>query len=62
VDRVSTLQRVVRTREPGDAVALEVMRFGKKETFRVSLADRPEGETVARAPRAPEAVRRGSRG
>ncbi|HZF68837.1 MAG TPA: Do family serine endopeptidase [Gemmatirosa sp.] len=57
VDRVSTLQRVVRTREPGDAVALEVMRFGKKETFRVSLTDRPEGETVARAPRAPEAVR-----
>jgi serine protease Do len=58
VDRVSTLQRVVRTHEPGDAIALDVMRFGRKETFRISLADRPESEaTVARAQRPADAPR-----
>jgi serine protease Do len=49
VDRVSTLQRVVRTHEPGETVAVDVMRFGKQQTFRVRLAERAEAPDVARA-------------
>jgi serine protease Do len=50
VDRVSTLQRVVRTHEPGETVAVEVMRFGKRQTFRVRLAERADAPDVARGP------------
>ncbi len=42
VDRVSTLQRVVRGHEPGERVALDVMRYGERRSFRVRLAERPE--------------------
>lgn len=50
VDRVSTLQRIVRTREPGQSVAVDVLRFGRRRTLRVTLAERPaEAPTVARA-------------
>jgi serine protease Do len=49
VDRVSTLQRIVRTHEPGETVAVDVMRFGQRRSFRVRLAERPEAATVARA-------------
>ena len=31
VDRVSTLQRIVRTHLPGQTIALEVVRFGTQE-------------------------------
>ena len=34
VDRVSTLQRIVRTHEPGETVAVDVMRFGERRSFR----------------------------
>lgn len=49
VDRVSTLQRVVRAHEPGETVAVDVMRFGTPQRFRVRLGERPEPPAVARA-------------
>jgi serine protease Do len=42
VDRVSTLQRIVRSHEPGESVALDVMRYGKKQTIRVRLEERKD--------------------
>jgi serine protease Do len=39
VDRVSTLQRIVRNHEPGQTIEVEVMRYGQKKTFRVRLAE-----------------------
>jgi serine protease Do len=59
VDRVSTLQRVVRAHEPGETVAVEAMRFGRRQAFRVRLGERADAGAVARAatPRpAPNAV------
>jgi serine protease Do len=50
VDRVATLQRVVREHKPGDVIPLEVMRYGTRRTFRVRLAEAPSEENVARAP------------
>ena len=41
-DRVSTLQRIVRTHKPGETVTFDVMRFGAKKSFRVKLAEAPE--------------------
>ena len=49
VDRVGTLQRVVRMKKPGDVVSVEVMRFGDKKSFRVKLAEAPGESTVASA-------------
>ncbi|AHG91386.1 PDZ/DHR/GLGF domain protein [Gemmatirosa kalamazoonensis] len=49
VDRVSTLQRVVRSHEPGEVLNLDVMRFGQKRTFRVRLEEHDDGAQVARA-------------
>ncbi len=37
VDRVSALQRTVRTHDVGETIPVEVMRFGKKRTFNVKL-------------------------
>ena len=42
VDRVSTLQRIVRAHEPGESVKLDVMRFGNRRTFTVRLEQRRE--------------------
>ena len=41
-DRVSTLQRIVRTHKPGETVPFEVMRFGSRKTYKVRLAEAPE--------------------
>jgi serine protease Do len=49
VDRVSTLQRIVRTHEPGETVTVDVMRFGQRRSFKVRLVERPEAPTVTRA-------------
>ena len=49
VDRVSTLQRIVRGHEPGETIDVEAMRYGQKKQFRVKLAEAPETETIARA-------------
>ena len=47
VDRVSTLQRVIRGHEPGETVTVDVMRYGTKKTFKVKLAEAPKSPTVA---------------
>jgi serine protease Do len=39
VDRVSTLQRVIRGFKPGDVVPIDAMRFGERKTFRVKLGE-----------------------
>ena len=39
VDRVSTLQRIVRNHAPGENVQLEVMRYGDKKSFAVKLTE-----------------------
>ena len=51
VDRVGALQRIVRTRKPGDVVSVDIVRFGDKKTFRVKLAEAPSdtARTVASA-------------
>ena len=39
VDRVSTLQRIVRNHNPGETIEVEVMRYGQRKTFRVTLME-----------------------
>ncbi|MEO8621251.1 MAG: trypsin-like peptidase domain-containing protein, partial [bacterium] len=52
-DRMSTLQRIVRSHKPGETVSFDVMRFGTKKTFRVKLTEAPDEENqVAAADRA----------
>jgi len=46
VDRVSTLQRLVRAKKPGESIALRVMRYGKERQFNVKLI---EANTAERA-------------
>jgi serine protease Do len=41
VDRVSSLQRVIRTFKPGQSVSIDIMRFGDKKTFTVKLGEPP---------------------
>jgi len=41
VDRVSTLQRVIRNFKPGQTVSLDVMRFGDKKTLNIKLGEPP---------------------
>ncbi|MBU6366961.1 MAG: trypsin-like peptidase domain-containing protein [Gemmatimonadetes bacterium] len=53
VDRVSALQRIVRSRRVGDVVPVEVRRFGTKKEFRVKLV---EAEALARVSAAPGAA------
>jgi serine protease Do len=52
VDRVGTLQRIVRMKKPGDVVGVDIMRFGDKKSFRVKLAEAPAEEMVAAVDRA----------
>jgi len=47
VDRVSTLQRIVRNHNPGDNVDVEVMRYGQRKTFRVRLMEAKTDSDVA---------------
>jgi serine protease Do len=47
VDRVSTLQRIVRNHAPGESVDVEVMRYGQKKTFRVRLTELEEATRTA---------------
>ncbi|HYW51363.1 MAG TPA: PDZ domain-containing protein, partial [Gemmatimonadaceae bacterium] len=56
VDRVGTLQRIVRMKKPGDVVGVDVMRFGDRKSFKVRLAEAPAETvaTVAREGAAPE--------
>ncbi|HUF27950.1 MAG TPA: trypsin-like peptidase domain-containing protein [Gemmatimonadaceae bacterium] len=57
VDRVSTLQRIVRGHKPGETVPIEVMRFGKKMTFQVRLGElEPEPAVATTRGRTPAGV------
>ena len=47
VDRVSTLQRIVRNHNPGETIEIEAMRYGQRKTFRVTLMEAPSEQTVA---------------
>jgi serine protease Do len=47
VDRVSTLQRTVRSHAPGETIKIEVMRYGQKKTFDVRLGEAPTEREVA---------------
>ena len=53
VDRVSTLQRIVRAHEPGESIAIDVMRAGEKKSFRVALIERSDGARVPSDARRP---------
>ncbi len=47
VDRVSTLQRIVRNHNPGETIEIEAMRYGQRKTFRVKLMDATADQEVA---------------
>ncbi|HJR62131.1 MAG TPA: Do family serine endopeptidase [Gemmatimonadaceae bacterium] len=47
VDRVPTLQRLVREHEPGETITVDVMRYGKKMSFKVKLAELEADAQVA---------------
>ena len=49
VERVSTLQRIVRNHQPGENVQLEVMRYGQKKSFSVKLTELAEAARVTPA-------------
>ncbi len=60
-DRVSTLQRIIRSHEPGDVVSVEAMRFGQDKTFQVKLGEVPDSTAgVAANPPASEPSNRGA--
>jgi serine protease Do len=56
-DRVSTMQRIVRTHKPGETLSFDVMRFGTKKTFRVKLAEAPDAPQQVAATDGPAAQR-----
>jgi len=47
IDHVATLQRIIRTHEPGQTVDVTVMRYGKRMDFKVKLAQAPNDQQVA---------------
>jgi serine protease Do len=54
VDRVSTLQRIVRNHAPGENIDIDVMRYGQRKSFRVKLGELEEPtRSVAAAPASP---------
>jgi len=52
VDRVSALQRIVRSHKVGETVPVDVLRYGQKKSFKVTLVDQETAATVAAAPSA----------
>ena len=44
-DRVSTLQRIIRSHEPGQTVEIEAWRFGTRKTFNVRLGEASDSTT-----------------
>ncbi|MGI8509667.1 MAG: PDZ domain-containing protein, partial [Gemmatimonadaceae bacterium] len=56
-DRQSALQRIVRNHAPGETVKLDVMRYGKKMSFDVKLAEMPT--QAAQATATPISMNRG---
>src|SRR6266567_7754047 len=47
VDRVSTLQRIVRNHNPGETIEIEAMRYGQRKNFRVTLMEAKTDQEVA---------------
>jgi serine protease Do len=47
IDRVSTLQRIIRNHQPGETVSIEVMRYGQKKTFQIPLMEADAQTAVA---------------
>jgi len=50
VARVSALQRIVRSRQIGETVSVDVLRYGSKKSFKVKLVAAEEVTRVAAAP------------
>ncbi|MCC6241216.1 MAG: PDZ domain-containing protein, partial [Gemmatimonadaceae bacterium] len=50
VERVSSLQRIVRSRQVGQTVSVDVLRYGSKKSFKVRLAEASAVAAVATAP------------
>ena len=51
VDRVSTLQRIVRNHNPGETIEIEAMRYGQRKTFNVKLMEaQTDAEVSSNAP------------
>jgi serine protease Do len=44
-DRVSTLQRIIRSHEPGQSVEVELWRYGTRKTFNVRLGEATDSAT-----------------
>src|SRR6478672_10054672 len=49
VDRVSTLQQIVRNHKPGETIDVDVMRYGAKKSFKVRLTELEEATRAASA-------------
>jgi len=49
VDRVSTLQRIVRNHNPGETIDIEAMRYGQRKNFRVTLMEADTKQQIADA-------------
>ncbi|MEO7964299.1 MAG: trypsin-like peptidase domain-containing protein, partial [Gemmatimonadaceae bacterium] len=62
-DRVSALQRIIRSHEPGETVDVEVYRYGQSKTFKVKLAEAPnQAAQVASADPSEDAASPASKG
>jgi len=46
VDRVSTLQRIVRNHNPGETIEIEAMRYGQRKSFHVTLMEAPDQQVA----------------
>ena len=54
VDRVSTLQRLVRMHQPGETINIDVVRYGERKSFKIRLQEAPaEATQVARTEEKP---------
>jgi len=62
VDRVSALQRIVRSRRVGDRIPVEVMRFGSKKRLDVRLVEAENSAQLAVNTDAPDAAANPSAG
>ena len=62
VDRVSSLQRIVRSRRVGDRIPVEVMRFGSRKRFEVRLVEAENTARLAVNTASPEAAANPSAG
>ncbi|HEX3533337.1 MAG TPA: trypsin-like peptidase domain-containing protein [Gemmatimonadaceae bacterium] len=60
VDRVSTLQRIVRNHNPGETIEIEAMRYGQRKNFRVTLMEAPTDQQLASSDTRTEPINGGS--